>query len=195
MGDGFTSPNGYFILWQRKLFLCLWSYFESALEIWRYFCNLSMWLHLKHWLLWSVFLSYLWIVVILLWEIITFLFVAVDRCCCHSDLWNKLSTQNVYYTCFWNMMDINNSILLHCDAASLDNQIPLFQRDVLPFFFHDLLTQFLITSWCIVMSQNCCENLKSHMMDTTLILEFLCLNILCLLPTANWFYNVQPFKW
>jgi hypothetical protein len=33
------------------------------------------------------------------------------------------------------MVDINNFILLHCDAAALDYQIPLFQRDVLLFFF------------------------------------------------------------
>jgi len=51
------------------------------------------------------------------------------------------------------MVDINNSILLQCDAASLDYQIPLFQRDVLPFFLSWLTTQILITSRCIVMSQ------------------------------------------
>ena len=61
-------------------------------------CNVSLWLYLKHWLLWSVFLSYLQIMVTQLWKIITFLLVTVDRCCCHSDLWNKLSIQNICYT-------------------------------------------------------------------------------------------------
>jgi len=154
-----------------------------------------------YWLLWIVLLSYLWIVVVLLWKIIAFLLATVDRWFCHSDLWNKLSTQNIYYTCFWNMVDSNNSILLRCDAAALDYQIPLLQRDVLPFFLSWLTTQVLITSWCIVMSQknspqlHCCENLKFHMMDTALILEILCSDILRLLQTANRFYNIWPFKW
>jgi hypothetical protein len=83
-------------------------------------------------------LSYLWIVVALLWKIIRFLLVTLNQCFCHSDLWNKHAAENIYYTCFWNMVDINNSFLLLCDASSLDYQIPLFP-DVLPFFLSWLI--------------------------------------------------------